>query len=113
MSFKSRAKRAVRNTMKARPAVLTRNETNGIRSSLAQKMEVISEQTDTADPNLLPYLNEFISRLQDMKPLEEISLLTQEDAAQALATIDRTLEELNNHLGVAKSLKHLLQNTKR
>jgi hypothetical protein len=80
---------------------------------LSEQIEVIRERTDVRDDDLSPYVAKLVSSLQDLKPIDEISLLTQEDAAQALATIERTLEELNNHLGTARSLKHLLQMNKR
>jgi len=79
-------------------------------SSLREKIEIIN---DRPDEDVLPYLENFMAQMQDIKPLEEISLLTQEDARQAIATIDETLRQLNERLGVARSLRQLLSQTKR
>ena len=76
--------------------------------ALREKIEVLKD-SDTRDADLLPYVDGFLSNLKKIGPMEEISLLTQQDAKQALEMIDKTLKELSAHLGVARSLKQLLQ----
>lgn len=79
-------------------------------ASLREKIEIVA---DRPDEDVLPYLENFMAQMKDIKPIEEISLLTQEDAKQAIATIDETLRQLNERLGVARSLRQLLSQTKR
>ena len=79
-------------------------------ASLREKIEIVA---DRPDEDVLPYLENFMAQMKDIKPIEEISLLTQEDAKQAIATIDETLRQLNERLGVARSLRQLLAQTKR
>ena len=78
--------------------------------TLQDKIEVLS---DRADPDVLPYVDNFVAQMQTIKPMEEISLLTQEDALQAINMIDETLRQLNERLGVARSLKQLLETKQR
>ena len=73
----------------------------------------ISRESDSADPDLLPYVDKLMSELKGLKPLDQISLLTQEDALQALGMIDETLQHLNTQLGVARSLRQMLESKKR
>ena len=78
--------------------------------SLRQEIEVLS---DRADEDVLPYVDNFMTQMQQIKPMEESSLLTQEDAKQALNQIDDTLRQLNERLGLARSLKQLLETKQR
>ena len=78
--------------------------------SLQDKIEVIA---DSQDPDVMPYVDNLVAQMHQLKPLEEISLLTQEDAQQAITMIDDTLRQLNERLGVARSLKQLLETKQR
>jgi len=78
--------------------------------TLQDKIEVLS---DRADEDVIPYVDNFMTQMKTIKPMEEISLLTQEDARQALNMIDETLRQLNERLGVARSLKQLLETKQR
>ena len=80
-------------------------------STLQESVEVV--KNDTADSDVLPYVNHFMVQMSEIKPLEEISLLTQEDAQQALGVIDDTLRQLNERLGLARSLKQILETKRR
>ena len=79
-------------------------------ASLQESVEIVK---DTADNDVLPYVEHFMMQMSEIKPLEEISLLTQEDAQQALGMIDDTLRQLNQRLGVARSLKQVLEAKRR
>ena len=80
------------------------------RPTLQNEIEIIS---DRKDEDVLPYVDNFMAQMQTIKPMEEISLLTQEDAKQAINMIDETLRQLNQRLGIARSLKQILDTKQR
>ncbi|MFN8388963.1 MAG: hypothetical protein U0136_01585 [Bdellovibrionota bacterium] len=107
MSFKSLVNRSRKARSASREDSSRRERV--VEGSLSDRIEVSSSPADNVDLDLLPYVDSLVSRIHALKPLEEISLLAQEDATQALAMIDETMKVLQLHLGKAESLKKLLE----
>ena len=82
------------------------------RQPLREEIEVLNDREDRTDDDVIPYVDNLMERMRSLQPMEEISLLTQEDAKQALTMIDETLKQLNERMGIARSLRQLLE-TKR
>lgn len=80
------------------------------KGKLQERIEIVQ---DRADSDILPYVDKLIADLRSLPALDDISLLSQQDALSAIGTLDRTLAVLNNHLGVARSLKQLLETKRR
>jgi hypothetical protein len=69
--------------------------------------------SDTLDPDLLQYVDNFLMSYSNMAPLEPTSLLTKEDAQKALVVLEKANEQVQSHLKTARALKQLLESKKR
>jgi hypothetical protein len=83
-------------------------------SRLDRQVEVEVDRgskTDSADPEVLDYVNEFLASYSQIPPLPPTSLLTQEDAREALIVLNEAQGRIDSHLKTAKALKQLLRSS--
>lgn len=71
-------------------------------------VEVIQE-ADTLDIDAEAYLTSFLQDFATLKPLGHISLLSQEDAKEALLTLNETQAKIERQLKTARALKRMLK----
>lgn len=81
-------------------------------TGLRSQVEVLRENPsggDSADADVLSYVNEFIQSYSKIPPLPATSLLTKEDAQRALVVLEEAQARVTSHLKTARALKRLLQ----
>jgi hypothetical protein len=91
------------------------------KSGLSRRIEVETTResggagnaSDTLDPDLLEYVDNFLMSYSNMAPLEPTSLLTKEDAQKALVVLEKANDQVQAHLKTARALKQLLEAKKR
>ncbi len=83
--------------------------------NLADQIEKILEnnqQTDTLDPDLATYLEQFLADFNAMQELPPIDLMSVESAQDAVKMLTMKKNELAAKMKVAQSLTKLLGNVK-
>lgn len=72
------------------------------------EQQIVSQSTDSRDTNISDYITSFVEECRTLGPLEKISLLTPEEASEALVTLAATQAKIERQLKTAQALKRLL-----